>query len=126
MVRGRSGVSAPERSRFFSSHSPLVSEPRLGGIPIPYLMMYIVIRFTGVSIRNTEMKRKMKKATRSKSPGRPRIYKDVAEVLAVRLPKSLLKEVDAYAKAEGIRGRSALIRIMIEEGLERRKPGRRG
>jgi metal-responsive CopG/Arc/MetJ family transcriptional regulator len=65
----------------------------------------------------------MAKAVRKRSgPGRPRIYKDVAEVLAVRLPKSILKEVDAYAK--GIRGRSALIRIMIEEGLERRKSGR--
>jgi metal-responsive CopG/Arc/MetJ family transcriptional regulator len=60
----------------------------------------------------------MKKA--SKSPGRPRIYKDVAEVLPVRLPKELVKAIDAYAKAGGIKGRSAVIRQFIEAGLKRK------
>jgi metal-responsive CopG/Arc/MetJ family transcriptional regulator len=56
---------------------------------------------------------------RKKKLGRPRIGKKTADVFAIRLPEEIKKAVEAWAKREGIKSRSAAIRRLVERGLER-------
>ncbi len=56
---------------------------------------------------------------KKRGPGRPRTGRD--PVVALRLPKEVTEDVDAYAKEEGLESRGAALRHLIEEALQKWK-----
>jgi hypothetical protein len=50
-----------------------------------------------------------------KRPGRPATGRD--PVTAIRLPPGLAAEIDKWAKHQGVKGRSAAIRLLVQIGL---------
>jgi hypothetical protein len=56
---------------------------------------------------------------RKKKMGRPRLGKQPAGLVAIRLPEEITKAVASWAKREGIKSQSAALRRLIERGLEK-------
>jgi metal-responsive CopG/Arc/MetJ family transcriptional regulator len=52
--------------------------------------------------------------------GRPRIGKNPAVIVPMRLPEEIIRAVDTYAKGEAIKSRAEAFRRLVEEALAAR------
>jgi hypothetical protein len=69
----------------------------------------------------TARNKRIPKPTKRRGPGRPRKADPANQVVPVKLSKELIAEIDAWRAVAGVKFRSAAIRRLIEEALQRRK-----